>query len=80
MNSKFGQINYKEALKGLLVTVISAVAVHLLSVLNSGDITAINWVVVGTTALSTALGYIVTFLSSNSEGTPLETEAAVNKK
>lgn len=55
--SKFGLLNWQDATKALLLTVITAV----LSLIYEGLIKGgpINWTVVGTTALTTGIGYIL---------------------
>lgn len=74
MKSKFLNLNMIDMLKGLLTAVIVAVITYLYEVLQTGDFTAIEWKIVGSTALIAAVGYLFKNLLTNSDGEPLKTE------
>ena len=75
MKSDFLNLNWKDFVKGLLVAVLTAVITYLYGVIGTGDFTAIDWKMVGSTALIAALAYLSKNLFTNSEGEPLKTES-----
>lgn len=80
MKSNFLNLNFKDISKGLLTAVIVAVLTYLYEVIQTGDFTAIDWKLVGSTALIAAVGYLFKNLVTNSEGTPLKTESETGYK
>lgn len=74
MKSNFLNLNFKDFSKGLLVAVITAVLTYLYEVIQTGDFTAIDWKMVGSTALIAAVGYLAKNLLTNSDGEPLKVE------
>lgn len=80
MKSNFLNLNFKDFLKGLLTAVITAVSAYIYEVIQSADLTAIDWKFVGTTALIASIGYLTKNLLTNSDGEPLKTEEATGYK
>ena len=74
MNSNFLNLNLIDMLKGLLTAVITAISAYIYEAIQSGDLTAIDWKFVGSTALIAAVGYLFKNLLTNSDGEPVKTE------
>lgn len=68
MRSDFFKLNWRDLGKGLVVAVITAVLTYVYTALEAGDLTAIDWKVVGTTAIISAVGYLFKNLVTNSDG------------
>lgn len=68
--SKFFTLNWRDALKGLLLAVLSAVITFLYEVFQAGPVTFDKEFLgkVGLIAVSTALAYLLKNLFENSEG------------
>jgi len=64
--SNLFSLNVKDAIKGLIVTVLSAVIALVLNLLQNGS--AIDWKSVGITALVAGLGYIAKNFLSTPDG------------
>ena len=80
MKSNFLNLNFKDILKGLLTAIITAISAYIYEAIQSGNLTAIDWKFVGSTALIAAIGYLTKNLLTNSEGTPLKTESETGYK
>lgn len=80
MKSNFLNLNFRDLAKGLLTAIITAISAYLYEAIQSGDLTAIDWKFVGTTALIAAIGYLTKNLLTNSDGEPLKTEAETGYK
>ena len=61
-----GEISWKQIGRGLIIAVISGVFPIIKSSFDAGTF-AVNWVAVGTTAASTALGYILWALTQSTK-------------
>lgn len=68
MNSQFLKLSGYDLIKGLIVSIISAVLTLLLTQLQSGNI---DWQAVSTVALISAISYILKQLGTDSEGNTL---------
>lgn len=68
MNSKIFKLNGYDLIKGLLVSVISAVLTLVLTQLQNG---IIDWKAVSTVSLISAISYILKQLGTDSEGNAL---------
>jgi hypothetical protein len=66
-NSSFLQLNMKDFIKGLLVAVISAVLTIVYTSVQAGNLN-FDWKAIGTTALTTAIAYLVKNLFQNTNG------------
>ena len=64
--SKIFTLNVQDAIKGVIVAVLSAVIALILSMLQNG--VAIDWKSVGVTALIAGLGYITKNFLSDDQG------------
>lgn len=75
-NAKFLNLNKHDFLKGLLVAVITAVLTTLLQIVESGGVmlSAESLQITAKIALTTAIGYLLKNMLTNSEGKPLSTE------
>ena len=62
--SNLFRLDLKDLLKGLVVVVLSAALATVLEALNNG----VDWKVVGITALSAGLSYILKNLATDNEG------------
>lgn len=65
MNSPFLSLNSNDFIKGLVVAVLSSVIAILYSTVQAGSLT-FDWKQIGTVALTSALGYIMKNLFTNS--------------
>ena len=65
MKSTFLSLNSKDFIKGLVVAVLSSVVAILYSTVQTGSL-AFDWTTIGTVALTSALGYIMKNLFTNS--------------
>jgi hypothetical protein len=65
MKSTFLSLNSKDFIKGLVVAVLSSVVAILYSTVQAGSL-AFDWTTIGTVALTSALGYIMKNLFTNS--------------
>jgi hypothetical protein len=74
MNSTLFTLDNKDFIKGLLVAVLSAVITILYNTIESGSLT-FDWKAIGTMALTSALGYILKNLLTNSTGEFLKKDA-----
>jgi hypothetical protein len=74
MNSSIFTLDNKDFIKGLLVAVLSAVITILYNTIESGSLT-FDWKAIGTMALTSALGYILKNLLTNSTGQFLKKDA-----
>jgi len=74
MNSTLFTLDNKDFIKGLLVAVLSAVITILYNTIESGSLT-FDWKAIGTMALTSALGYILKNLLTNSTGQFLKKDA-----
>jgi hypothetical protein len=73
MKSQFLSLDSKDFLKGLILSVLSAVVTVLYTSIDSGTLT-FDFKSIGMVALSTALGYIVKNLLTNSKDQLLKKE------
>lgn len=73
MKSVFLSLNTSDFVKGLLLTVITAVISIIYSVVQAGSLT-FDWKAIGTAALSAGIGYIIKNLLTNSSDTFLSKE------
>jgi hypothetical protein len=71
--SKLFSLNSSDFLKGLLLAVLTSVITIVYSSLQSGSLT-FDYKLIGTTALSSALAYIMKNLVTNSSGEILKSE------
>lgn len=78
MRSDFLSLNWRDLGKGLIVAVISAVLTYAWTAMEAGGLTAIDWKVVGSTAVISAIGYLMKNLITNSEGEVAKTEENTN--
>jgi hypothetical protein len=63
--SSFLSLNTKDFIKGLLLAVLTTVITIIYNSLQAGDLT-FDWKSIGTTALTTALAYVMKNLLTNS--------------
>jgi hypothetical protein len=75
MNSTFLNLNSSDFIKGLVVAVITAVITIIHTTLETGSL-AFDWKLIGTTALTSAVAYIMKNLFTNSTGKLLKKENA----
>lgn len=73
MNSNFFSLNLLDFAKGLFIAVLTSVITLLYTSIESGALT-FDWHLIGTTALTSALAYIMKNLLTNSEGKLLKKE------
>ena len=66
-NSEFGKLNQFDFYKGMIVTTISTSLSIVYQTLDSGSMD-VNWKVVGTTSLCSAVGYILKNLFTDENG------------
>lgn len=71
--SKLFSINAKDFLKGLFLVVLTSVITIVYQTLQTGLLT-FDWNVIGTTALTAGLAYILKQLTTNSNGELLKKE------
>ena len=74
MNSSIFTLDNKDFIKGLLVAVLSSVVTILYNTIETGSLT-FDWKAIGTMALTSALGYILKNLLTNSTGQFLKKDA-----
>lgn len=74
MNSTLFTLDNKDFIKGLLVAVLSAVITILYNTIETGSLN-FDWKAIGTMALTSALGYILKNLLTNSTGQFLKKDA-----
>jgi hypothetical protein len=74
MNSTLFTLDNKDFIKGLLVAVLSSVITILYNTIQTGSLT-FDWKAIGTMALTSALGYILKNLLTNSTGEFLKKDA-----
>jgi hypothetical protein len=74
MNSSIFTLDNKDFIKGLLVAVLSAVITILYNTIETGSLN-FDWKAIGTMALTSALGYILKNLLTNSTGQFLKKDA-----
>ena len=73
MISKFLTLNQKDFIKGLLLSVLTAVVTIVYKSVEAGSLT-FDWKAIVTTALATALSYLLKNLLTNSQGEILKSE------
>lgn len=73
MKSKFLSLNSQDFVRGLVVSTLSAVLTIVYQTIQTGSLT-FDWKAIGTIAVSSALGYIVKNLLTNSEDQVFSTE------
>lgn len=73
MISKFLTLNQKDFIKGLLLSVLTAVVTIVYNSVQAGSLT-FDWKSIGVTALTTALSYLLKNLLTNSQGEILKSE------
>ena len=73
MKSKFLSLNSQDFLRGLVVSTLSAVLTIVYQTIQTGSLT-FDWKAIGTIAISSALGYIVKNLLTNSADQLMTTE------
>lgn len=78
MRSEFFSLNWRDLGKGLIVAVITAVLTYAWAAIEAGGLTSIDWQVVGSTAIISAIGYLMKNLVTNSEGEVAKTEEDAN--
>lgn len=74
MKSVFMNLNLADFGKGLLLAVLTSVLTIVYTTIQSGNL-SIDWTLVGTTALTSGLGYIIKNLFTNSDGQTFKKEA-----
>lgn len=74
MNSTFLNLNAKDFIKGLVIAVITAVITILYDTVQTGSLT-FDWKLISSTAITSALAYIMKNLFTNSNGTILKKES-----
>ena len=67
MNSPFLNINLNDLGKGLILAVLTSVLTVIYTTVQAGSLT-FNWSLIATTALTSALSYLLKNLLTNSEG------------
>lgn len=67
MKSKLLQLDIKDFIKGLLVAVLASVVAVIGESLNAGEL-ALNWQLIGNSAIIGGLGYLSKNLLSNNTG------------
>ena len=73
MNSTFLSLNLLDFAKGLFIAVLTSIITLLYTSIESGALT-FDWKLIGTTALTSALAYIMKNLLTNSQGKILSKE------
>ncbi len=73
MKSSFLSLNTKDFVKGLVITVLTSVLSIIYSSLQAGSLT-IDWKVILTTGLTSAIGYIIKNYLTNSKDEILKKE------
>ena len=73
MNSPFLNIDLNDLGKGLLIAVLTSVLTIIYSTVEAGSL-AFDWNLIATTALTSALGYLLKNLLTNSEGQTFKKE------
>lgn len=76
MKSKFLSLNTKDFLKGLVVSVLTSVLTIVYTSLQTGSLT-FDWKYIGTTAITTAIAYIVKNYLTNSQDEILKKEPSL---
>lgn len=74
MKSVFMNLNLADFGKGLLLAVLTSVLTIVYTTVQSGSL-LIDWTMVGTSALTTGLAYILKNLFTNSDGQTFKKEA-----
>ena len=67
MNSPFLNIDFNDFIKGLIVAVLTSVLTIVYSTVQAGSL-SFDWKLIGVTAITSALGYLVKNLLTNSKG------------
>ena len=73
MKSVFLSLNTADFVKGLILSVLTAVISIVYSIVNAGSLT-FDWKAIGTAALSAGIGYIIKNLLTNSSDSFLAKE------
>ena len=76
MNSSLFKLNLVDFTKGLLIAVLTSIITLLYSSIEVGTLT-FDWKLIGTTALTSALAYIMKNFLTNSEGKFLKKDTKV---
>lgn len=74
MKSNFLKLDTKDFLKGLVLAVLTAIITALYSLVQTGELASINVNLVLTTAISSALAYLMKNLATNSDDKILKKE------
>lgn len=77
--SEFLSLNWWDAVKSLIVSVLSAIAATFYEYFTANTGEPINWKSVGGVAAAAAVGYILKNWLTNSVGQPMKTETAALK-
>ena len=73
MNSTFLNINLNDLGKGLILAVLTSVLTVIYTTVQAGNLT-FDWSLIASTALTSALGYLLKNLLTNSEGQTFKKE------
>ena len=73
MNSPFLNIDLNDLGKGLILAVLTSVMTIIYSTVEAGSL-SFDWSLIGTTALTSALGYLLKNLLTNSTGQTFKKE------
>ena len=73
MNSPFLNINFNDLGKGCILAVLTSVMTVIYTTVQSGSLT-FDWKLITTTALTSAIGYLIKNLFTNSTGEPFKKE------
>lgn len=73
MKSSFLNINLNDLGKGLILAVLTSVMTVIYSTVQAGSL-SFDWKLIATTALTSALGYLMKNLLTNSEGQTFKKE------
>lgn len=77
MNSNFLSINWSDAIKGLVIAVLTAVLTGLLKIFETGALpTLADLQTIGIIAITAGLSYILKNLLTNSDGKMMKKETA----
>jgi hypothetical protein len=74
MNSPFLNIDLNDLGKGLILAVLTSVMTIIYTTVQAGSL-AFDWKLIGTTALTSAFGYLLKNLFTNSTGQTFKKEA-----
>ena len=74
MNSPFLNINLNDLGKGLILAILTSVMTIVYTTVQAGSL-SFDWKLIGTTALTSAIGYLLKNLFTNSTGQAFKKEA-----